>query len=147
MALLGELLQYTRVRGWAGRGALENGELELVEENLAKLKVRVDVELHSRDLVNLALNRLPLSLEACLQRPEPLEVDRHSLRFHPREYFDQRHLDLVEETHEPVGFQLWREALSQLKGHVSVLAGVVARAVDGTIIEWNRRLGAATLYR
>src|SRR5687768_13426038 len=144
MALLRELLQYTRVSGWAGRGALENGELELVEENLAELKVRVDVELHSRDLVNLALYRLSFGLEAFLQRPEPLEVDRHSLRFHAPEYFDQRHFDLVEETHEPVGFQLWREALSQLKGHVSVLAGVVARAVNGTLIEWNRRLAATT---
>src|SRR5688572_20845097 len=112
MPLLGQLLKHARIRRRAGGGALQNRQLELVKENFSQLKIRVDVELHSRDFVDLALDGLALSREPCLERAEPLDVDRYAFPLHPREHVDERHLDLAKEPSETIRFELRRETLA-----------------------------------
>src|SRR5688572_24180293 len=142
MTLLGELLKNARVGGGPCGSALQNRQLQLVEENLAQLKIRVDVELHSCDLVDLALDGLSLHCESRLERAKPLEIDRHPLPLHPREHIDERHLDLAKESSETIRLELRGKMLAQLKGHVRFLARIVARAIDRAFIEGDGRLAA-----
>src|SRR5918999_3331615 len=106
MTLFGKLLKHTRVGRRASRRALQHRQLQLVEENLSQLEVRIDVELHPGYFVDLALDGLTLDLEARLERMKPLDVDRHAFPFHPCEHVHERHLDFAEELRETVGLEL-----------------------------------------
>src|SRR3954467_10106378 len=101
-----ELLEHSRVSGRARRGLLEDGELEPLEQYLAKLRVGVDVELAARRHVDLLLDAPTLALESFLERREPGDVDLHSRPFEIGEHTDEWSLDVAIELVDLLGFEL-----------------------------------------
>ncbi len=140
MALLGELAQHRGVRRWTRGRALDDRQLQLLEENRAQLGVGVDVELLAGLTVDLLLHALAFLSEAFLERREPLAVDRDPRPFHFGEHADEGHLDLLEERCEPVGLELRLEQRAEPERHVGILARVVTRRFDRTFVERNGAL-------
>src|SRR5215472_2432 len=92
VAVIGELLQYARVCRRAGRGFLEDWEVQVVEENLAEFWIRVDVELLAGLGIDLLLHTSAFALETLLECSKPFYVDRDAAPLHFREDGNQRHL-------------------------------------------------------
>ena len=84
----------------AGLGLLLRGEAQLVEEDLAHLRRRVDVELGARVLVDLRPVRLDLGVEVVAQAAQLVGVDADADRLHAGQHADERDLDRVVEVRQ-----------------------------------------------
>ncbi len=74
---------------------LERGKVHLVEQDLSELPRRVDVELDSRELVDLRRQPLELRLELHRHTLELRPVDGDARELHRRQHLDERKLDLT----------------------------------------------------
>ena len=117
----------------AGR-LLQRRQFQLVEEHLAELRARVDVERAAGQRVDLGLDRRDPLGELARQLPEPLDVDLHSGRLHPRQHGDQGPLQLGIQRPEPFVPHLGREDRLDPPGRVGVFAGVFGDPVDGDLV-------------
>src|SRR3954453_10276723 len=102
MALFRELHENAGVGRWTCTRPFEDGQVQLVEQNLAQLQVRVNVEFRTRDFIDLALHGFALGLKALLERSEPWQIDCNAGPFHLGENVDERKLDAIEEPSELV---------------------------------------------
>src|SRR5690606_25452580 len=64
-----QLLEDTRIGRGSGLRPLDDREPELLEEDLAKLRGRADIELSASLLVDILSDQCQLPLEALAQRP------------------------------------------------------------------------------
>ena len=74
------------------------GELELVEQDVAQLGSRVDVELLARELLHFFLEALRLRGELVADRPQPIDVDCDPRNLHLGEHADERALHVLVES-------------------------------------------------
>ncbi len=117
----------------AGR-LLQRGQFQLVEQHLAELRPRVDVERPARQREGLGLDRRDPLRELARQLLEPLDVDHHSRRLHPRQHGDQGPLQLGIQGPEPLVSHLGRQNRLDPPGRVGVLAGVFGHPIDGDLV-------------
>ena len=91
----GQFLQHLhrRRRALCGFRLLHHRVLELLEQNLAELSGRVEVELRPRFLENLFLQFCQLHRHGVGHLAKESAVDLDPSRFHARQHRDQRHLD------------------------------------------------------
>ena len=90
----GELLQHFFVgRRLAGRGFPHHGQLHPVEQDLAKLARRSQIERAAGEPKRLLLQREhPLAEHAAL-RGEKYRIEQHAVALHAEEHFARRQLD------------------------------------------------------
>ena len=114
----------------------------LVEQDLAQLLGRADVERPAGELVELLLELEHALLELGRELAQLRRVDLDAGLLHAEQHRDQRPLDgLVDADHVLAG-EPGLELRPQLHGDVGVLGGVVARLVDRHLVEAHL-LGAA----
>ena len=65
---------------------------------------------------------------------EPLDVDRHSGRLHPRQHRDQGALELGIKVHSPSLPHLGRQDRLDPPGRVGILAGILGDPLDGDLV-------------
>src|SRR3954464_396744 len=147
MAFFSKLHQNAGVSRRASAGPLENGQIQFIEKNLAQLRIRVDVELGTRHLVDLALDTFTLRLEALLEGSKPRQVDCDPRPLHLGKDVDERQLYSVEQPHQLVRLELWLEDPPETKRHVRIFACIVASSFDRTLIERNRGAALSTQVR
>src|SRR5271155_2108496 len=96
---LGKLLQRIGVGREATLGFLETlcRQLELVEEDLAQLDRRIEIERMARELEAFALQTLRLGAELQGNSGECIPVNTDTRRFHLGQHARDRKLDLAEE--------------------------------------------------
>ena len=70
-------------------------QVQLVEQHVAQLLRRVDVELHARQLVDLPRQRLRVALQPLRHLRQHVAVELHAGFFHGVQHRDQRQIDLV----------------------------------------------------
>ena len=90
----GELGQHVLVgRRLSGRGLAQRRQLHLVEQDLAQLLRRGEVERLPGELIRLLLEREHLLAELAALRGEQRRVDHHAVALHPEQDLAHRHLD------------------------------------------------------
>ena len=131
--LLGQLLEHV-LRGApiAAGSLLERRQLELLEEHLAELRARVDIERPAGQLVHVLLERRQPLGEIAGQLPQPPGVNLHPGALHPGQDRDQGPFHLLVQLPEPLGLHLRGQDRLDPPGGVGVLAGVLGhfRHVD-----------------
>ncbi len=145
MTLRRELLQNGRIRGRSRLRSLQDGQLQLVEQDVAKLKRGVDVELGTSDAVDVVPEMGQVLVQAPAHLVEEVRVDPDARALHLGEDRDQRRLELQEELHQSLTVQplrkvlpdphgqlgcLAREFRGSIRGHVTVGQALLARAKD-----------------
>lgn len=97
---------------------------ELFKQDIAQLFRGVQVKTLARGLVNALFDLLQLRAELLLQAAQFLPVHPHARAFHVGQHRDERDFQFVEQfIRLPFG-QHRGEHLSQLQGHIRILAGV-----------------------
>ncbi len=110
-------------------------QILLVEQDLAQLLGRADIEGTAGELVQFLLELEHPLLELGRQRAKPRRIDLDAGLLHAEQHRDERPLDgLVHGDHVLVR-QPGLELGPQLHGDVGVLGGVVARLVDRHLVE------------
>ncbi len=118
-------------RGLAGGRFLAHRQLLPVEQDLADLLGRAEVEGLSRRLVGLLLGRHHLLAELVALRLELRGVERDAVPFHAEEHGQDRQFDfLVDEPELLVRLDLRVKNLVQREGAVGFLGGVLRGARD-----------------
>ncbi len=115
--------------------ALAAGQLLLVEQDLAELLGRADVELAAGDLVDLDLQLAQPLLEVGRQHPERRRIDLDAGLLHRQQHRDQRPLDRLVQRHHVFGGDARLELRPELQGHVGVLGGILHGALDRHLVE------------
>ncbi len=119
------------------------GQVELLEQDVAELLGRADVELVADGLVDLRLDVADLLRQGRGKLPQRPLVDGDAVELHPGQHRQQRHLDLAEEAGHPHALQVRLQRLAQATGHVGVGAGEGRGLGDVDLV--HGELGAATL--
>src|SRR5262245_1380321 len=114
VSIVSELLQHTCVGGRTRRRLLEHRQLQPLEQNLAQLRVGVDVELFAGGLVDLLLHALSLALKTSLERREVSRVNQDARPLHLRENRGQWHFHVAEQRRELKRVELRLETVAQL---------------------------------
>ncbi len=143
--LLGERLEHVGVgRAAALRGALDDRELQLVEEDLLELVARTQREIAPGDPLAVQLELTKLQLHRAPELLEGRHVDEHAAHLHLREDARERHLDVAHQTHpSPSASRRGsRRARSERDSTASAAANVAARSTSSSS---NVRLRPARL--
>src|SRR5439155_461697 len=123
----GELLEHVVIGGRSGLGLLEDRQLVLLEQHVAELRRRVDVEFGAGGPVDRPLELGELERELARDLPQPLEIDPHAAPLHLDEDGNERNLDLLEQPKQLVVLELGPERLAQPQHRLAVAAGVARR--------------------
>ena len=99
-----KLLQRRRVGAVARLRLLLRGELEPLEEDLAQLLGRVDVELFSRRVVDQSTKSLYLRSEVVPEAGQLRDIDADANGLHSGQHLDQWDFDCFVERREALGF-------------------------------------------
>ncbi len=136
MALRGEIVEHRSIGGpGAVLVALAARQLLFVEQDLAQLLGRSDVEFAAGNLVNLGLEFGQALLEV---RAEPLELQRIDLDagcLHAEQHGDQGAFDRLVQGRDALGHQTWFQPRPELHGDVGILGGIVAGLVERHLVE------------
>ena len=97
-----QLLQHVHVGRVARLGALDGGELELLEEHRRELLRRVGVDRLAGQLVDLPEERVELRVELLREPGEPLGIDADPDPLHVGQDADERHLERLVQALEAV---------------------------------------------
>ena len=139
-----ELFQHLLRRALLAAGRLlQRGQFQLVEQHLAKLRPRVDVECPAGQGERFGLDRRDPVGELARQLLEPLDVDLHARRLHPRQHGDERPLELGVQLPQALFFHLGRQDRLDPPGRVGVLAGILGHPVDRDLVHPPLRLSLA----
>ena len=125
--VLGQFLQHFFIgAARAGGGLLDDGQAQLVEEDLAELLGAGEVERLAGDDVGLLLQRDDALAEFVALRGQRGRVDQNTVAFDAVERLTAGHLQLVDEFQLLVGLQL----RPQRQVHVQCLVAVLARVLS-----------------
>jgi hypothetical protein len=132
-----ELLQHLLVGGGLpGRGLPRDRELHALEQDLAELLGRAQVERAAGELVGLLLEREHALAERPALAAQQIRVDQHAVALHPEQDLAHRHLELAVDARElRVGRDLRVERVVQAQRDVGILGRVLGRAVDVDLVE------------
>ena len=132
--LAAQLLELSCIGGIAGLGLLLPGETEPVEENLAELLGRVDVEIEAGVLDDEQSKPIALGDEVLAQGGELGDVDTDADDLHLGQHPDERHLDLVVERAQRLRVERRLHRLDQAVDRKRVPADSL-RAIDRVVAE------------
>ena len=127
----GQVFQHLDRRGRRARraGALQHRQFQLLEEHLAELLGRADVEGFAGLRVNLGGERAHLLFHVGGLARERLGVDAHADAFECRQDRHERQLEVAVDRGHAGRVELGREQLRQLPREIRAFAGVVEQAV------------------
>ncbi len=133
----GELGQHVLVRRRLARCRLAHRrQLHLVEQDLAQLLRRREVEGLPGELIGLVLQRHDLGAELAALRREQRRVEHHAFALHLEQHFAHGHLDRrVDVVELGIGGDPRIQELVQLQRDVGILGRVGSRVVDAHLIE------------
>ncbi len=94
------------------------GQIQLVEEHVAQLLRRIDVELSSAVLVDLVRFGVDLALQARRHFSQSCTIDLDSGLFHARQHRNQRQIDFVVELEQAGVFDFATQCGGQAAGDV-----------------------------
>jgi hypothetical protein len=135
MPCLRQLSENTNIGRWAGTGSLGDREIQLSKKYLPELWIGVDVEFHSRCLIDLLLHFLAPRLKTLFQRREQWQVDCDPGPFHLGQHVDERYFHALEESRKLVSVELRLEYPAHLQRHVGIFTCVVACCFDRALVE------------
>ena len=92
-----QLFEHFGVHARAGLRPLDDRQLQLLEQQLAELNPRVDVELAAGDLKDLPLQPHDPLVELAGQLAQPRHIDADAVELHLGQHVDQRHLQVGEQ--------------------------------------------------
>ena len=95
--LHGKLCQHIFIRGVARLGFLDGGQFQFLEQDLAKLLGRVDIELHPRLPINGFENRRELMIQFLAERFKRSRIQSEPIRLDFREHDGEGQLDPLEQ--------------------------------------------------
>ena len=127
----------------AALGALAAGQAELVEQNLAELLGRGDVERAPGETVYLGLEGGDSAGEIVGQAAQFVAVDLDAAPLHLGQHRHQGTLQGLVDRGQALGRQARLEYVIQAQGHVGVLGGVVERRLQRHLVEGHPRLAGA----
>jgi hypothetical protein len=120
----------------AGRGLLDDGQLQLDEENLADLLGRTEVERAARQFVRLLLELHDARAQFGRLHAQQRGVDQHAVALDLVQHHGGRQLDLaVDEGEFRIGFDVALHGLVQAQRDVGILAGILGRAAQLDLVE------------
>ena len=120
----------------------ERRQLQLLEQDLAELLRRVDVELLAGQLEDPRGVARQLAFDVLRLRGQRGAVDADAGALDVGEHGDERHLELAEHLVQPIGHEQRRQPVRQLPRQVRALAGEVQRRLRRQLRN-RHRLGAA----
>ena len=126
-----QALQRRRVGGVSGLGAPRLGEAQLLEQHLAKLLRRADIELVTHEFVHSQLDGGQLLSQLSCHLLQLPAVQRNAVVLHPHQHRRQPHLDLVELCPVFVLLQLLFEPDSEPVGVVRRRGRIPCGCLDG----------------
>jgi hypothetical protein len=139
LVLLGDRLQRLFVgRGRAARGLHQRRQLQFLEQQLAQLLGRIQVDRPADHLVGAQLQRVHALRQRRALPAQLVHVDRHAVGLHAFEHRHQRHLDLAVHARQAgLRGQLRRQFAVQAQGDVGVLGGVGGGFLERHLREGN----------
>ncbi len=132
-----ELLQHVLVgRGLPGRGLLDHRQLHAIEQDLAKLLRRAQIERLTRNLMGLLLQCEDPFAEFTTLRREQRAIEQYTFALHAKQHFARRHLDPgIHEVELRIGGNPWLEHVMQLQRDIRIFGRVLGRTVDRDLLE------------
>ena len=94
------------------------GQVELVEQNVAKLLGRVDVEFLSGKLVDLPRHRLAIAIQPLGHGGQHVAINLHAGIFHARQHGHQRKINFVVQLQQPGLLNFFAQCRGQAAGDV-----------------------------
>ncbi len=119
------------------------GQVQLLEEDVAELLGRADVELVTDRLVDLLLDAADLLGQHRRELTQGTDVDGHAVELHAGQHRQERHLDVAEEAGHAQALQVRLQDVAQAARHVGVGAGEGCGLGDVHLV--HGELGAAAL--
>ncbi|OQA30634.1 MAG: hypothetical protein BWY56_02470 [Acidobacteria bacterium ADurb.Bin340] len=135
--LLGQFLEHFFIGagGLGLAGHLDDGQLQLLEEDAAQLGGAVEVEGFPRQGQHLGLPLPALGVHGLRKAGEDLQIHPHARALQAGQDFHQGQVHLAVEPLKLGILQALRKAVAELQGQVGILGGVLHRQVEIRLVE------------
>ena len=132
---VGEGFEDGDVGAGAGLGAFDDGEFEVVEEDVGELFGGVLVKGFAGGGLDFGLEGFEFDLDFGGEFFEEGGVDHDAVEFHVGEDLDEGHFEVVEERFVLLGGEFGLEDVGEAEGDVGVFGGVLGGAGEGDVGE------------